>query len=121
MLSRWTDFLTADGEKECRDRDSEFIDDFDSRAEILQRWEEGWACLFNSLEWLSPSDLSSEVKIRGESLTIYDAVHRQLDHYGYHIGQVVMIARTRIGDGDWETLSIARGDSKRFNGTHWKE
>ncbi|MCA9752901.1 MAG: DUF1572 family protein [Gemmatimonadetes bacterium] len=93
--SRWRDFLTSDGEKPDRDRDSEFVlDDRDTRADLIRRWEEGWAYLFGALEPLGEADLDREVKIRGEALSVLQAIHRQLSHYAYHVGQIVLLART---------------------------
>ncbi|MFG0328884.1 MAG: DUF1572 family protein [Phycisphaerales bacterium] len=120
MISRWTDFLSSDGEKPDRDRDAEFVDDFDSRADMMKYWERGWSRLFKALEDLKPGDLRRLVTIRGHEHTVIEAIHRQLDHYGYHIGQIVLTARMVIGDGAWETLSIARGASEQYNQQHWK-
>ena len=113
MLSRWTDFLTTDGDKPWRDRDGEFEDKRLSRAEVLRRWEEGWACTFGALRVLQPEDLAKEVTIRGMPLFVLDAINRQIAHYGYHIGQIVQLAKLRRG-ATWKTLSIARGASGRY-------
>lgn len=115
MLSRWTDFLATDGEKPDRHRDGEFIDDFDSRAAILEYWERGWARLFETIESLSPDDLMKTITIRGEAHTVIDAINRQLTHYGYHVGQIVLIARIHVGEDRWQTLTIPRGGSEAFN------
>ncbi|MEZ5064141.1 MAG: DUF1572 family protein [bacterium] len=113
--SRWRDFLTSDGEKPDRERDSEFVlDDRDTRADLMRRWEEGWAYLFGALEPLGEADLDREVKIRGEALSVLQAIHRQLSHYAYHVGQIVLLARTWRGDA-WRTLSVAKGQSAAFN------
>ncbi len=120
MRSRWTDFLNSDGEKEWRDRDGEFIDRELGRDALIEEWEDGWRCLFATISGMEASDLVQTVKIRGEELSIYDAVHRQLDHYGYHVGQIVLIARVLVGDGDWETLSIRQGESQDFNVRNWQ-
>ena len=110
LLSRWTDFLTTDGEKPWRNRDDEFVDSFSSPDEILDYWEKGWACLFTALERLKPDDLTKTVTIRGEPHTVPLAIHRSLAHCGYHCGQIIMIARVLAGD-DWETITIPRGES----------
>jgi uncharacterized damage-inducible protein DinB len=114
MLSRWTDFLTSDGEKPGRSRDAEFDATGESRETMLARWEEGWACLFAALDALAPTDLMRTVTIRGEPHTVVEAVNRQLTHYAYHVGQIVFLARHWRGDA-WQTLSIARGRSDAFN------
>jgi len=119
MLSRWTDFLTTDGEKEWRHRDQEFVDEFQSREEMMKYWQSGWQCLFHAIESLDSHDLEKIVTIRGENHTVYDAIIRQLDHYGYHIGQIVLTARLLVGDGPWQTLSIARGESNQYNAKNW--
>jgi hypothetical protein len=114
MMSRWTDFLTSDGEKPWRDRDGEFEPgDGLSREELMSRWEEGWACLFTALDGLTPENLSREITIRGQALTVIDAIHRQLAHYAYHVGQIVYIARIRASDR-WRTLSIPKGESRQY-------
>ncbi|HYG14508.1 MAG TPA: DUF1572 domain-containing protein [Bacteroidia bacterium] len=114
MLSRWTDFLTTDGEKPSRQRDAEFINDITTKAAMLEKWEEGWACLFSTLDSLSPADLERTIHIRGEAHTVTEAINRQLAHYPYHIGQIVYIAKM-IKDAEWQTLSIARNKSAEFN------
>ncbi len=108
MLSRWTEFLTTDGEKPWRHRDNEFVDDITSREELMALWERGWSCLMATLEALTVDDLTKTVTIRGEPHTVILAVHRQLDHYGYHVGQIVLIARVFAKD-KWITLSIPPG------------
>ena len=113
MRSRWTDFLTSDGEKPDRDRDSEFEDGSDTAASIRARWEEGWARLFAGIEPLTASDLARTVTIRGEPHTVLEAIQRQLTHYAYHIGQLVFLAKHLAGP-DWRSLSIPRGQSKQF-------
>ena len=115
MLSRWTDFLTSDGEKPDRHRDGEFIDDFADRAEILAYWEKGWSRLFETMNALSDADLLKTITIRGEPHHVLDAIQRQISHYGYHVGQIVLIARHLKGDGDWKVLTIPRGGSEQFN------
>ncbi|WP_339812440.1 DUF1572 family protein [uncultured Imperialibacter sp.] len=114
MISRWTNFLTEDGEKEWRQRDQEFEEDKATRAEVLARWEEGWACLFAALDALKEEDLSRTVYIRAEAHTVMEAINRQLAHYPYHVGQIVYLARMQAGD-KWTSLSIARNKSDEFN------
>jgi hypothetical protein len=118
LLSRWTDFLTTDGEKPWRDRDDEFIDTFRSRSVVLEHWERGWTCLFGALSGLRPEDLDKTVTIRGEPHTVPLAMARSLGHTCYHVGQIVQIARIHAGD-NWNTLTIPRGGSQQFNATHW--
>jgi hypothetical protein len=113
LLSRWTDFLTTDGEKPTRDRDTEFIDDVASRAEILSRWEAGWSTLFSTLTNLHPADLEKTIPIRSEPHTVYRAIQRQLAHTAYHVGQIVQLSRHWAGD-HWQVLTIPRGGSKEF-------
>ena len=114
MVSRWTDFLTTDGEKPDRDRDAEFVDAFGSRAEITACWEAGWACLFRTLGALSDDDLSRTVRIRAEAGTATWAILRQVSHYGYHVGQIVLVARLLVKDR-WQVITIPRGGSTAFN------
>jgi hypothetical protein len=113
--SRWKDFFTTDGEKPDRHRDSEFeIGARESRESLMRRWEEGWGCLFGIVDHLAPEDLERVVTIRGEPHTVVKAVNRQLAHYGYHIGQIVFLAKHYAGRS-WESLSIPRGKSEEFN------
>jgi hypothetical protein len=114
MLSRWTDFLTADGEKPTRNRDSEFVDPPATRAALLEMWENGWACLFAALEPLTDADLERTVTIRGEAHSVMQAVNRQLAHYSYHVGQIVFLAKHLAGDR-WQSLSVPRNKSAEFN------
>jgi uncharacterized damage-inducible protein DinB len=114
LRSRFTDFLTTDGDKPDRNRDGEFVDDFPSRDAILQHWERGWQTLFDALASLRPQDLSRTITIRGEPHTVIDALHRSLAHAGYHTGQVVQLARFLAKDR-WETITIPRGGSQQFN------
>ncbi|HYP02137.1 MAG TPA: DUF1572 family protein [Pyrinomonadaceae bacterium] len=115
MRSRWSDFLTADGEKATRDRDSEFvIAPGTTREEVLEWWEAGWRCVFEAVEPLTPADLERTVTIRGEPHTVVKAINRQLTHYAYHTGQIVFLAK-HLRSGDWKSLSIARGGSEAFN------
>jgi len=113
MISRWTDFLTTDGEKSNRNRDDEFIDDISSKRDMISIWEKGWSILFKTLGNLRVGDLLKVVYIRGESHTVIDAIERQLSHYAYHIGQIVYIGK-RIWDENWETLSIPKGKSEEY-------
>lgn len=114
MRSRWTDFLTSDGEKPDRHRDSEFLVEGEDRKAIEERWEAGWRTVFETLESLRPEDINRPVTIRGEPHTIVEAVNRQLSHYGQHTGQIVFLAK-HLKSSDWKTLSIARGHSEDFN------
>ena len=120
MRSRWTDFLTSDGEKSWRDRDGEFVDDNASREDLQRLWEQGWRSLFDALAGLSDSDLGKEVLIRGKPHTVIGAINRQIAHYGYHIGQIVLIARILAQD-NWQTLSIPRGESEAYNRRTWQK
>ncbi len=114
MRSRWRDFLTSDGEKPDRDRDSEFeLDAGDTKAALLERWEAGWTLLFGALGALAPGDLLRSVAIRGEPHTVMQAIDRQLTHYAYHVGQIVMLARHFTGTR-WVSLSIPKGRSREF-------
>jgi hypothetical protein len=114
MMSRWTDFLTTDGEKEWRQRDAEFDNDIENREELLARWNEGWACLFNALDSLTDTDLAKEIYIRNMGHTVLEAINRQLAHYPYHVGQIVYIGKMACDDR-WVSLSIPRGNSKAYN------
>ena len=119
MMSRWTNFLTEDGEKEWRRRDDEFEENLPaSKEKLLQLWEEGWQCLLSALEQLQTGQMLQPITIRGESMPAYDAILRQLAHYPYHIGQIVYLGRSFIGK-DWESLSIpkAKDASKAFTDT----
>jgi hypothetical protein len=107
MLSRWTDFLTTDGEKEWRERDAEFENDIQTREDLLEKWNLGWACLFKALDSITEDDLRREVSIRKESLTVMDAIQRQLTHYAYHVGQIVYIGKM-ICNENWTSLSIPK-------------
>lgn len=114
MLSRWTNFLTEDGEKPWRNRDEEFVNTFNTKDEVLEFWEKGWKCLFDALDHINEENLHSTIYIRGEAHSVMDAVFRQLAHYPYHVGQIVYIAKM-IKNEDWNTLSIARNKSQEFN------
>jgi hypothetical protein len=114
MLSRWTNFLTEDGEKEWRNRDDEFELHHDSKEQLIKLWEKGWACFFQAIEPLKKKDLKQIIYIRQEPLTVVDAINRQLAHYPYHIGQIIYIARMLKGK-DWINLSIPKGQSGQYN------
>ena len=115
MLSRWTDFLTSDGEKPDRHRDMEFvITKGTTREDLLAYWERGWACVFAAVEPLRPEDFERTVLIRGEEHSIIEAINRQLTHYAYHTGQIVFLAK-HIRSGEWKSLSIPRNRSAEFN------
>ena len=116
MLSRWTNFLTEDGEKEWRKRDAEFEAMNCSKQDLLSFWKEGWKCLLDSLQSLQPTDLDKTIYIRTEPLIVFDAILRQLAHYPYHVGQIVYLGRMIKGN-DWKNLSIPKGDSQLFNTT----
>jgi Protein of unknown function (DUF1572) len=114
MRSRWTDFLTTDGEKPGRDRDAEFTDPPATREGLLQLWEEGWQCLLGTLESLSDDDLGRTITIRGEVHSVMQAINRQLAHYPYHCGQIVFLAK-HLCTGHWRILSVPLGKSAEFN------
>jgi hypothetical protein len=107
MLSRWTDFLTTDGEKEWRLRDGEFEIHHFTKTELISIWEKGWVCCLDTLQSLTDEDLLKIVTIRSEPLTVIDAINRQLAHYPYHVGQIVYLSKILLND-KWQTLSIAR-------------
>ncbi len=114
MLSRWTDFLSSDGEKEWRNRDGEFLADIQNRAELIEKWEAGWACLFKALDAVNETNFHQTVYIRNQGHSIMEAVNRQLAHYAYHVGQIVYVGRMDRG-AEWQSLSIPKGASKAFN------
>jgi len=114
MLSRWTNFLTEDGEKSWRHRDEEFNNTFKTKQEVTGYWEKGWKCLFDALNQINDDNIYSTIYIRGEAHSVIDAVFRQLAHYPYHIGQIVYLAKMMKND-EWKTLSIARNKSQEFN------
>jgi hypothetical protein len=114
MRSRWTDFLTSDGEKPDRNRDSEFEDPPATRAAVLASWEAGWSCLFSALHALTDDDLARTVTIRGEPHSVMQAINRQLAHYPHHVGQIVLLAKHFAG-GKWQSLSIPRRASADYN------
>ncbi len=113
MLSRWTDFLTTDGEKPWRKRDAEFENDIASKDELLKKWNEGWECLFNALGALKNEDLEKTIYIRNQGHTVIEAIFRQLAHYSYHVGQIVYIGK--MASENWVSLSIPKGKSGAFN------
>ena len=114
LKSRFTDFLTSDGEKPWRARDEEFIDRSVTRAQLLETWEEGWRVLFAALATLQPDDLERTVTIRTQPMAVHDALHRSLAHVSYHVGQIVYIAKALRGD-TWKYMSIPPGKSEEFN------
>jgi len=115
MLSRWTDFLTSDGEKPERDRDMEFVMLPEmTKAEIVAYWDKGWQSVFDAVEPLKPDDLMRTVTIRGQDHTVIQAINRQLSHYAYHVGQIVYLAK-HFRASDWQTLSVPRNKSAEFN------
>jgi hypothetical protein len=114
MLSRWTDFLTSDGEKVWRNRDAEFENDIQTKEELLSKWNEGWQCLLDSLKQLEENDLQKIIYIRNQGHTVMEAINRQLAHYPYHIGQMVYISKM-VADNNWKSLTIPKGNSQSFN------
>ncbi len=114
MWSRWTSFLTSDGEKPDRNRDSEFVDPAATRADLMQAWNNGWHSVFEALEPLSDSDLQRTVTIRGEAHSVMQAINRQIAHYAYHCGQIVFLAKHWKG-GEWKSLSVPQNKSAEFN------
>jgi len=114
MISRWTDFLTTDGEKPTRNRDAEFDDPPKTRAAILDLWDAGWKSVFTALEGLSDTDMTKTVTIRGEEHSVMQAINRQVAHYTYHIGQIVLLARHYAG-ANWKSLTVPKDKSKEFN------
>lgn len=114
MLSRWTDFLTADGEKEWRNRDEEFENDIVDKNELINKWNHGWQCLFNAINSLAVVDLDREIFIRNQGHSITEAINRQLAHYPYHVGQIVFLGKMLCNE-NWKSLSIPKGASKTYN------
>lgn len=114
MLSRWTEFLTTDGEKEWRQRDAEFDNDIADRSELMEKWNEGWKCLFNAIDSLTENDLTKEIFIRNQEHSVVEAINRQLAHYPYHVGQIVFIGKM-LCVNKWTSLSIPKGNSKEYN------
>ena len=113
MRSRFTDFLTSDGEKPDRRRDEEFVDPPATREALLESWEAGWACLFKTLASLAESDLAKKITIRGEAHSVMQAINRQVAHYGYHVGQIVLLAK-HLNHAGWHSLSVPRGQSEAW-------
>jgi uncharacterized damage-inducible protein DinB len=113
MISRWTDFLTTDGEKPDRHRDAEFVDDDATRSIVLERWERGWACMLGAIGALTPDDLAKTITIRSEPISVIAAIQRQVTHVPYHIGQIVYLAKMFMGQS-WTSLSIPRSQSEAF-------
>jgi hypothetical protein len=120
MLSRWTDFLSSDGEKEWRNRDAEFENDFTTREQVITAWSKGWECLMNALNALSDDDLQKVIYIRNEGHTVMEAIARQLCHYPYHVGQIVFLAKA-LKETHWDTLSIAKNKSNAYNSKKFSE
>jgi hypothetical protein len=114
MRSRWTDFLSSDGEKPNRQRDTEFVQPPATRTELMKVWEDGWDCVWRSLGPLSESDLARTVTIRGENHSVTQAINRQLAHYAYHIGQIVLLAK-HFRSEEWKTLTVPKNKSSEFN------
>jgi hypothetical protein len=114
MLSRWTDFLTTDGEKSWRNRDTEFENDLQTKEELMRAWKEGWDCLFAALNALSPNQLSQIIYIRNEGHTVMEAINRQLAHYPYHVGQIIFAAKL-LKKTPWSSLSIPKNQSNAYN------
>lgn len=120
LLSRFTDFLTNDGEKDWRDRDSEFERNIDTRDDLIAAWDKGWKCLFAATDPLGDDDLEKIVYIRNQGHTVTEALNRSMAHYAYHVGQIVQIGVMLRGD-TWETLSVARGESGTYNQSMFSE
>ena len=114
LRSRWSDFLTSDGEKPDRNRDTEFELIADTRESLMKFWEDGWQTLFDAIEPLTPDDFSRTITIRGEPHTVVEAINRQLTHYSYHIGQIVLLAK-HFRSSEWKTLSVPKNRSAEFN------
>ena len=114
MLSRWTNFLTEDGEKPWRNRDTEFENTYTSKEDLIASWESGWLCFFSGLNSLKSDDLERIIYIRNQGHTITEAINRQLAHYPYHIGQIIFLGKLIKGE-NWQSLSIPKGDSKKYN------
>ena len=114
MRSRWTDFLTTDGEKPNRNRDSEFVDPPATRGALLAEWEDGWNKVFTAIEPLTDADLTRAITIRGEAHSVMQAINRQLAHYPHHVGQMVLLAKHFARD-HWQSLSVPRNKSAEFN------
>tara|TARA_B100001245_G_C22775953_1_gene374919 strand:+ start:261 stop:779 length:519 start_codon:yes stop_codon:yes gene_type:complete len=120
MISRWTNFLTEDGEKSWRNRENEFKDEISSRALLLERWNAGWKCFLETLNSLTDNDLERTVYIRNEAHTVMEAIQRQLAHYALHVGQIIFLGKMQKGI-DWSSLSIPKGESESFNQTMFEK
>lgn len=120
MLSRWTDFLTTDGEKETRNRDAEFENDLHAKEQVLAAWNAGWDCFLNALDSLQPEQLSEIIYIRNEGHTVIEAINRQLAHYPYHIGQIVFYAK-QLKNSEWNSLSIPKNKSNSYNASKFAQ
>lgn len=120
MLSRWTDFLTSDGEKEWRNRDAEFEMDFDNIEALMVYWQKGWTCLYEAIEPHNESDLDTIIYIRNEGHTVLEAINRQLCHYSYHVGQIVFLAKW-FKNQEWKSLSIPKSKSANYNQIKFEE
>lgn len=114
MKSRWTDFLQSDGEKEWRNRDAEFEEIIQNKTDLLNKWNEGWACLFNALDAINANNFEQTIYIRNQGHTTVEAINRQLAHYAYHVGQIVLIGKMQKGK-EWKSLSIPKGKSTEYN------
>lgn len=120
MKSRWSNFLTTDGEKEWRNRDKEFEQIINTKTELLQYWQEGWECVFTALESVNENNFETVIYIRNQGHTIVEAINRQLAHYAYHVGQIVFIAKM-ISNNNWQSLSIPKNASKKYNETKFSK
>ncbi|WP_343042161.1 DUF1572 family protein [Ornithinibacillus caprae] len=114
MSSRWVDFLTTDGEKSYRNRDNEFIDEYETKEELMKRWDKGWALLFNTIESLQPEDLQKVVTLRQQPMNVMQAIQTEIAHISYHLGQILYIGK-QIKNEDWTILSIPKNGSEEFN------
>ena len=120
MLSRWTDFLTTDGEKEWRNRDGEFENNLQTKEAVMTLWDKGWNCFFDALDSIQPEQLSTIIYIRNEGHTVVEAINRQLAHYPYHIGQIVFYVK-QLKTSEWESLSIPKNKSNSYNATKFAQ
>ncbi len=120
MMSRWTDFMTSDGEKEWRKRDAEFEENIKSKDELIEKWNEGWTCLFNALSSIKDEDLEKIIYIRNQGHAVMEAINRQLAHYPYHIGQIVFLGKM-LANNHWKSLSIPKNKSKEYNAEKFLE
>lgn len=120
MLSRWTNFLTEDGEKTWRNRETEFEAPYAMKTEMVEAWEKGWQCLFDALDSINSDNFESEIKIRNEAHSVFEAVNRQLAHYANHVGQIVLLGKMIKGN-EWVSLSIPKGKSSDFNTEKFSE